>query len=110
MNAAKMIAVLLASDLIVLIGDVYAKRWAGGPVFSSALWWSLLTYVAAGAGWLAVLRLTGGSLGRAAVIWASTGVVVPVIVGRFGFGEVTTPRGWLGIGLCAVGLVLTSWH
>ncbi len=103
------LAVLIASEAIVIFGDIAAKRWATGPTLSWRLALALLAYLLVSAGWLAVLKLHGGSLGRAAVVWASTGVVTPVLLGRFMFAESLPPQGWVGVALCAVGLVLTSW-
>ena len=109
MKILALILVLLLSEAVVIGGDVAAKRWAGGPAFSWNLAIAMLAYVGVSAAWLAVLKLTGGELGRAAVIWASTGVVTPMLLGRFTFGEAVTTQGWVGVGFCAVGLMLTAW-
>lgn len=104
-----LVLVLVASEGIVVFGDIAAKRWAAGRAVSLDLALALLAYVAVSAAWLVVLRLHGGSLGRAAVVWASTGVVTPVLLGRFMFAESMPPQCWVGVALCAVGLVLASW-
>ncbi len=109
MKILALILVLLASEAVVAGGDVAAKRWADGPPWSWNLAIAMLAYVAVSAAWLVVLKLTGGALGRAAIIWASTGVVTPMLLGRFAFGEAVTPHGWVGVGFCAVGLMLTAW-
>ena len=100
------IAVLLLSEAVVVAGDMAAKRWADGRMWSWNLLLAMLAYVAVSAAWLVVLKLHGGSLGRAAVVWASTGVITPVLLGRFMFSEPMTAQSWVGTALCAAGLML----
>lgn len=101
--------VLVLSEAVVIAGDVAAKRWAFGPLVSGNLVLALLSYLLVSAAWLVVLKLFGGSLGRAAIVWASTGVVTPMLLGRFLFSEPVTPQSWVGVALCAVGLMLNAW-
>ncbi len=96
-------ALRLLSEAVVAGGDIAAKRWADGPPWSWNLAVAMLAYVAVSAAWLVVLKLNGGALGRAAVIWASTGVVTPMLLGRFMFAEPVLPQGWVGMVFCAIG-------
>jgi len=93
----------------VALGDLAAKRWADslGRGYLAA---ALASYVLVSALWLGVLRASGGALGRAAIFWAATGVIVPVMLGRFVFGEALTWNVWAGLACCSVGLVLTSFR
>lgn len=103
------VTALLVSEAVVAFGDIAAKRWASGRVLSGDLVLALLSYVVVSGAWLVILRLHGGSLGRASIVWASTGVLTPALLGRFMFGEPVSNTGWAGFALCAIGLVLSSW-
>ena len=100
---------LVLSDVIVGLGDVEAKRWTNGAIVSWHGFAALVAYVLVSAAWLVILRVNGGGLGKSAVLWGSTGAVMPMLIGRFGFGETVAPAAWLGVGLCVAGLALVSF-
>lgn len=106
MSWPAIVALLISTEIIVAIGDVAAKRWALGSLVSLAGCLALVCYVAVSMGWLVLLRCNGAQLGRSATLWAGTGVMIPVLVGRFYFGEPVSWSGWLGLVLTSAGLVL----
>lgn len=107
MNLGRMIALALVSEVVVGFGDIMAKRWSGngGRAYLVS---AAFSYVIVSMLWLAVLKASGGQLGRAAIFWAATGTITPVLLGRFWFGEVMTWNAWLGMAFCSVGLVLNA--
>ncbi len=106
-NLGRMIGLALVSEIVVGFGDIMAKRWSSnggrGPLVAAAV-----SYVFVSMLWLAVLKASGGQLGRAAIFWAATGTITPVLLGRFWFGEAMSWTSWLGMAFCSVGLVLNS--
>lgn len=45
-------------------------------------------------------------LSLAYAVWAGVGTAAIALIGAFFFGEAISPKGWLGIALVAVGVVL----
>ena len=105
---ARAIILALVADVIVALGDIAAKRWTqgAGTVYAAL---AMGSYVAVSAAWLGVLNATAGQLGRAAVLWAATGALVPVLLGRFVFHEPTPWNLWAGLACCGIGGALIAW-
>ena len=52
------------------------------------------------------LALKTVPLSLAYAVWAGVGTAAIALIGAFFFGEAISPKGWLGIALVAVGVVL----
>lgn len=52
------------------------------------------------------LSLKTVPLSLAYAVWAGVGTAAIALIGAFFFGEAISPKGWLGIALVAVGVVL----
>ncbi len=96
----------LAADGIIAGADVLAKRWAGGGgwTYLGTAW---ILYAGVSGLWFVLLKSFGGNLGRSSVVWAVTGVIAGLVIGA-AMGERPSPIQWIGVGLAAVGVVLTS--
>ncbi len=104
----KALALLLCflADGIIAGADVLAKRWTvtGDTTF---MWTAWILYAGVSGLWFVLLKSFGGNLGRSSVVWAVTGVIAGLVIGAV-MGERPSPIQWIGVGLAAVGVVLTS--
>ncbi len=78
---------------------------AGG--WSKHLLGAALCYAGVTTLWMVVLR-TIGELGRAGILWACTGAIVPVALGYFVFHEPVPWNMKLAMVLCAGGMALAA--
>lgn len=110
----KALAILLCllADGIIAGADVLAKRWTSGGanVLGTGAWmfWTAWALYAGVSGLWFVLLKTMGDLGRSSVVWAATGVIAGIVIGAV-MGERPSAANWIGIGLTALGVALTSW-
>jgi multidrug transporter EmrE-like cation transporter len=58
-------------------------------------------------GWFGLIKLNG-NVGRSTVIWCVGGIAVALLIGSVVFGERLTLYNKIGVGLCLIGVVLTS--
>lgn len=100
------IALILAAEVVVAIGDVFAKKWQLG-FGTSHLLWGALCYVSVTLSWFAFLRLHG-DLGKAATLWASSGVIVSTGIGWLYFKEPLGTKKLVGTILSALGLLFAA--
>ncbi len=100
--AVTCVVLMLLADAAVAGADVFAKRWVGG-LGSINLLSAMVAYNAATLLWLKFFGMSG-ELARASAIWSTTGVLVPVLIGRFWFGEILLPHQWSGLAMCVAGI------
>jgi len=101
------IAIAVLGDFIVAYGDWHAKKWVLGLGLGH-LAIAAACYLGVTSFWFVVLKLNG-DLGKTTVLWASGGLVMALMIGRFGFGEVMTVRQWVGATLSVAGVILVSF-
>lgn len=103
----KAVLIALVADLMVVSGDVFARRWASTGGLTLYLLGAVSSYLCVTTLWLVVLRMVG-HLGKAGILWVATGAFIPVLVGHFGFGEVISLNLKIAMLLCGVALVLAN--
>ena len=101
------VVIALAGDLLVAFGDIFARRWVSAGVWSKELLLAGLCYAGVTTLWMAMLR-TVGELGRAGILWAASGAIVPVVLGYFVFHEPVPWNMKLAMVLCAGGMALAA--
>lgn len=101
---ALLAALCLLADAAVAYADYLGKRWVLGEGANYLVAAFLLCNVSLAA-WFVFLRLHG-DLGRAAVIWSTTGVVAALAIGTGVFKEPLTLGSKIGVGLSIAGVVL----
>lgn len=100
------LAILAASEVAVVVGDVLAKRWVLGAGLASAAL-ALGLYQGCAVAWLAILKIHG-DLAKATMFWVSGSTIGAVLIGRFWFQERLSPLNWAGILMCMAGAALAA--
>lgn len=97
---------LLAAIIAEVIGTLALKGSAG----FSRLWPSTIVVLGYGVAFLLLAQVLhlGMPVGTAYAIWASVGVALVAVAGRFVFGEILTVQSIVGIGFIIVGVVLVE--
>jgi len=101
------IALALVADIIGTYGMIASKAWVAGRG-TAYLIASLAAGVVCSALWYVCLKIQV-DLGKTYVLWAVSGTVTAVLLGRFYFHETFSPGQWAGFILCTVGSVMVAW-
>lgn len=100
------VALILLAEAIVAVGDVLSKRWQLG-LGTIYLFGGAACYVTVTLSWFGFLRLHG-DLGRAGALWASSGVIVPALVGWLYFKEPMGATKTVGVILSTLGMLFAA--
>lgn len=106
MKSLVSIALCLAADAVVAVGDFLSKRWVQGlgwRYFVSAY----LLYILVIGLWFALIKYLG-DVGRSGVIWSIGGIAASLLIGSLCFAETLSVTNKIGVALCLAGVALTA--